>query len=831
MARRKTLPPALPALRLLLPVLLALFSPLASAFGGAGACPNDFASGSAAHPYCGLPYVVGNFQSYFTCDDDSVATAPSRLAGGRGGGGGGLTEADIAAAVSKASAVRAVGLGHSWWREGWCPVPKTGATTDSARATTTTTTTAVIPLTQQQGVEAVSRGDVDATLEHVRVDKTAMTVTAPAGLSQRALLRALDHWDEIEEAGSEEENNPPARSTLNRRRNAPTGLTLEAFSWFVDQTMGGAVATASHGSSLQYGGLSSQLRAARLVLANGTTLVVRRPDAPWPSSSSSATLRRDAFLWRAVAASTGRLGVLTEVTMDVMHNEKRVRTSVRRSPDAFQQEVAALSAAYREAAGLGGGGNGNSSATSRTEAVWRAVRAWDERQAFWFVPSRALTVVKMTLEGGLTAAEFADARREAGVGGAAGGEEGGEGPPNVQELSADSGGEKDGAVPQAPSPPPPRIASYAATAEADNAAAGAWAARAAQASRSGGGSDNKATATSTTTSASDRALLRGLLPAGPLPAIERAPKLWSRTYELMISANTFNATLPARSAYVSCNEIESSLHSAVNAYDQFESAVPLERAGDCLAVMNDALYGDPQAWRGFRAPMLVRFVAGERAFLSPSHGGPVMYINLEDHVSYALGGGQGRSLQEREEGRRDAEKAAAQGKTPALSRVGTPQAPMMRNPEFDAVMRVLRGDVCRGRMHWGKAGWPLYASMGASWGGEEQRSAGEQPLPPSCFDGAAEYGQAWCSFGCAVAELDPTGKFEAESGADVGWWGAVLVDGGGKVATTSGAAGMVGASAFAQECCGGPDGFRADRCRCARRAEAGGAATCRSVVV
>ncbi len=36
---------------------------------------------------------------------------------------------------------------------------------------------------------------------------------------------------------------------------------------------------------------------------------------------------------------------------------------------------------------------------------------------------------------------------------------------------------------------------------------------------------------------------------------------------------------------------------------------------------------------------------------------------------------------------------------------------------------------CGARLHWGKAGWPQWAA---------------------CFDGAAEYPNTWCHFGCAV---------------------------------------------------------------------------------
>lgn len=43
---------------------------------------------------------------------------------------------------------------------------------------------------------------------------------------------------------------------------------------------------------------------------------------------------------------------------------------------------------------------------------------------------------------------------------------------------------------------------------------------------------------------------------------------------------------------------------------------------------------------------------------------------------------------------------------------------------------------CSGRLHWGKAGWQ---ELGLE------------------LSGAADYGAAWCSFGCAVQQLDPGG--------------------------------------------------------------------------
>lgn len=101
-----------------------------------------------------------------------------------------------------------------------------------------------------------------------------------------------------------------------------------------------------------------------------------------------------------------------------------------------------------------------------------------------------------------------------------------------------------------------------------------------------------------------------------------------------------------------------------------------------------------------RRPGQVRFVKGEEDYLSPTHGGPRMYLNIEDYYTHSTR--------------------------------------YSDNPRFAAAVRVLRSGTCGGRLHWGKAGWPQFAAP---------------------FDGAQEYSYAWCDFGCAVRELDPEGKF------------------------------------------------------------------------
>jgi hypothetical protein len=98
---------------------------------------------------------------------------------------------------------------------------------------------------------------------------------------------------------------------------------------------------------------------------------------------------------------------------------------------------------------------------------------------------------------------------------------------------------------------------------------------------------------------------------------------------------------------------------------------------------------DVELWRGFRTPPLIRFVSGEEFYISNTHGGPRMYVNMEDYVSRSTG---------------------------------------KPNVEFQRVITLFM-QRCSARLHWGKAGWPQHAT---------------------CFDGAAEYPDSWCHFGCAV---------------------------------------------------------------------------------
>ena len=69
-----------------------------------------------------------------------------------------------------------------------------------------------------------------------------------------------------------------------------------------------------------------------------------------------------------------------------------------------------------------------------------------------------------------------------------------------------------------------------------------------------------------------------------------------------------------------------------------------------------------------------------------------------------------------------------------------------KNEPFLRVVRLLRSETCRGRLHWGKAGW-------LESGDDRNDRNG------TCFDGLSEYGESWCAFTCAAYRYDPGDKF------------------------------------------------------------------------
>ena len=111
------------------------------------------------------------------------------------------------------------------------------------------------------------------------------------------------------------------------------GYALAKTPYYVNQTIGGAVATDTHGSSLLSGSLSEQTIGFRVVLANGTLTEIY-PD-------------RHPLYFRAFQVNVGRLGVVTEVKMRIIR-ETLVKRTLTQTTDreAFLSEIREIQAAY-----------------------------------------------------------------------------------------------------------------------------------------------------------------------------------------------------------------------------------------------------------------------------------------------------------------------------------------------------------------------------------------------------------------------------------------------------------------------------------------------------
>jgi len=600
------------------------------------------------------------------------------------------TFAELTALVAAYPRVQAVGVGHSWNQPRFC------AGTDGSALNLVLTEFPSVLKSYTQTPDDYKLAEFSPPLGYDKfsspwsLDRNASTVTALAGVGTRALL----DWLAVQKPG----------------------LTLAAFPWYIDQTIGGAVATATHGSSLRFGSLSQQVTAIQLVLGDG---------------SARTLTPADGFLFDAATASVGRAGVITQLTLRVVPSVPVERAVVKETWDDMVAEVSAAANGWVAATTAG-----NAAAASA------ALSPLDEVDYFMYIPLRKAWKVNYTRLAGDADGKAATVRDA------------------VQQVK----------VEQAAALKAVRAAMAAAKGEpaaaaldaliAEKEAAAAWLAPAANASRGVvpgwptldtvavsalpghhlGLSHVALDAQVYGVAAALDAKTKGSNPPGAYDqwpkavAVPPAPlykydwfdhKTWSAVFSGAMAANLAPGVYAARAAYASQSAVPSVLLADMNPYDQYEAAIPISRAAGCLAAVTDVLYGPAQARTGFRTTPLLRFSSPDAALISPANWGPgsvepTMYFNLEDHVSYA---------------------------TPGEANAG-----------FQAVVSTLvKNPACAGRLHWGKAGWPTQ-------------------FP--CYDGNAVdggYPGTWCQFGCAVAALDPAAKFESTF---AGWsFNAVLAGG------------------------------------------------------
>ncbi|GMH44322.1 hypothetical protein BSKO_12256 [Bryopsis sp. KO-2023] len=545
----------------------------------------------ASHSHCGLPNELSNFQGHYECDNDVKVGKPEDIS-------------QLRKIVRKFDKVNAVGVGHSWWKEQFC----SGSDENSVN----------IVMTELKNVQPIfSTNNLWGLAERpdfpIQVNEEEATVTVAAGVSQRQVLDFLADY----------------RYGLN-----PEGWTLPAFSWFIDQTIGGAVATGSHGSSLRHGSLSQAVVKMNVVLADGSLKTITRQSDP--------------HLFRAFLVSVGRLGIITELTLKILPQVLVERTNTGMGFDRFVDDMRVIQDAYRSAR-----------ASGDRMGMFMALSPVDETQLLWHVPAKEVWRVDFD--------RLDDEMLE-----------------TYEPLVSSFSG-------------PPH-------------------ARGVEDQREKG--------------SVGRSVGSALL--------NRGTNFWSNRFRDTLRGNAGNGVYQSRKAYLTMSEEQTRWHSGFTGYDQYEVSVPIDIFADCLEMMGDEIYGRDALWDGFRTPVLVRFVSEEDAYLSNTNGGPRVYFNMEDYVSYNT---------------------------------------KVVNARFQRTIELLRTR-CNARLHWGKAGWPRHAQ---------------------CFDGAREYPDSWCDFGCAVHQVDPNGKFSKES--DVWNWRAVDNQGN---------------DVKLGSCCS-ENGFDKEKCRCVSR--------------
>ena len=277
------------------------------------------------------------------------------------------TVADVARVVAAFPKVRAVGVGHSWNKRLFCAGDGRDAAdvvVSKVRAVGRSVTGDKTPLASDTSTSTSSRSLLGGDRRsgsgapdedpRFKVDAAAATVSADAGATVRELLDFLRDFrpsriganDEDEDASENDRSSTSSRSALDalrrlRRKSASTtrddggdetdaGYTLPAFPWFVDQTVGGAVATATHGSSLRHGSLSSQVVSLTVALANGTV----------------CELSDSTRVFNAARAGLGRFGVVVRARLKIQKNTPVRRTTRETSPEALASLVAKASDAF-----------------------------------------------------------------------------------------------------------------------------------------------------------------------------------------------------------------------------------------------------------------------------------------------------------------------------------------------------------------------------------------------------------------------------------------------------------------------------------------------------
>ena len=209
--------------------------------------------------------------------------------------------AELAQAIIVAQSVKAVGAGHGWSRNFIGCAARHGVNILTAGLCAESELTARHPfffIGDPGGEHCSQHADV-------LVDSTTRLVQVRTCVTIQALLEVLSAC---------------------RTQSAPGGYQLYSpATLYTGQTVGGAIATATHGASLEHGGWSNLVQEAEIMLANGTIMHADRVRHP--------------RMMRALSTSLGRLGVVLSVTLHIVPQTEVTMTSRTVSSDEFRSLV------------------------------------------------------------------------------------------------------------------------------------------------------------------------------------------------------------------------------------------------------------------------------------------------------------------------------------------------------------------------------------------------------------------------------------------------------------------------------------------------------------
>ncbi|GMH42611.1 hypothetical protein BSKO_10530 [Bryopsis sp. KO-2023] len=535
------------------------------------------------------PEDLSNFQNEFVCDSHVRLVRPE-------------TVEDIQSAVRKHASVIPVGEGHSWNKGFFC-ASLTGEAEESDVKKVKAKTGKKGKkknASKKKGKESKEgeEEDVPSTGRRLlqKMKKDAPTAANIAMNAIRPLKIEVDEsgkapfiwvdsgvmvWDLLRYLGNYV------------TKKAPAGYTLLAPPWFVFQTIGGAVATGTHGSNLKYNSLSSQVLAFRVVLANGTLAEISEETHP--------------FEMKAMRVSVGKLGIITALKMQIMV-EVPVKRSLRRGLTPID-----LLFMLREAQEM--------YIKNRSLPEWMV-----ESQIFWLVQIHEFMVYSFHRGDDADPAERTKALKDF------------EPEETTQykslmemlevtgdpKIAADKGSKlKKGVFESAL-----EVLEELDTTKIQKKL------------------DLNRTETGKSVADGVKWEEPGKKTANPIYGSQlSATPLFSSNVAALTSL-LGNETVEAHLSYISMPEALMPSLVRGTLYDQYEVAIPVDRMADCMEGLLDVVYGDDvlgedakkrKLDKGFRTAPLIRFIGKEDAFLSATNDMPRMYMNLEDYLFYNKG--------------------------------------------------------------------------------------------------------------------------------------------------------------------------------------------------